>query len=225
MENETAFKNINHEDVGLLSVSTYVKRHGAFKFAMKYNDRVYESILECDDGNFGPGVFIKLFEKYFASKKSNVLFLKKIPLYELNGKKYTIMIKMKFKHSDKIVTNKIYHQSRKSNSIRIAYEPDTIYNDEDETVTYREQMLQCTYYIYTFTRTKYYKSKIPKLYKAPIPMLLVKSTIELHEHEPWDHKPNGYFTLPCITKCELKFNEGDYEDDWDYFEMMRSSFR
>jgi len=219
METVKTFKNINHKDVCLLSVSTYVKRHCAYKFAMKYNNKVYENTLECDDGGFGPGVFIKLFEKYFASKKSKVLFLKKIPLYELNGKKYTIMIKMNFKHSDKMVTNKLY-QVHTNTAIRIAYEPDTIYHDEDETVTYREQLLQCTYYIYNFMHTETLQRNSQKLCK--VPHLLAKTTIEMNEHEPWDHKPNGYIISPCITKSELKFTEGDYEDDWDNFQMMRS---
>ena len=226
MESNSDFKNINHKDVDLIAVSEYIKRINAYSFVMKYKDKVYDASCECNDGDFGSGVFIKLFEKYFVSKKSNVLFLKKIPLYELNGKKYTIMIKMNFKHSNKIITKKLCNLHT-YNRNRIAYESDTFYHDDNETVTYRKQILQFTYYIYTFTYNKHnkhnkHKHNSPKLYREPI--LLVKSTIEMNEYEPWNHSPTGYILAPCITKCDLTFNEADYRNEWDEFEMMRTGW-
>ena len=215
MEPDQTFKKINHQDVGLLSVSTYVKRDGAYTFVMKYNNKVYETACGCDDGGFGPGVFIKLLKKYFSSKRTNVVFLKNIPFYSVNDKKHTVMIKMNFKHSEKIVTTKLYLLHTYDVN-RIAYESDTIYHDDKETVTYRKQTLRCTYYIYTFTKHSENKSK--KINKNP--KLLAQSTIDMNEYEPWNHKPNGYIMSPCITECDLKFSETDYIDGWNMYESI-----
>lgn len=207
-DNLCDFAKINNTDVGLISVDTYIKRHDAYKFVMKFNNKIYENTLEIGNGLICSGVFIKIFAHYFEfinkqkklGKNKTNLFLK-VPLYKHNGKKTSIMITMKFKYHYEIINSKVYVLDS-NKLVRLSYEKDTIFNN-DRTITYREEYLQCYYKIVELNK-KHNK-------------VLSNTKIDLTLHEPWDNMPDGYIIMPCIIKSPLEFDENDYIDEWDQF--------